>query len=124
MTAKIRRWTLTYFVLYMALGGVGLTFLPDIVLEIFHANDSYSDIMPRAVGIFMMGIAYLVFNILNNEDWKYYSAIIFISLFEVILLFWLYSKAPELLFIVFNGIALVGLIPSLFVYFFLSDEPE
>ena len=73
--------------------------------------------MPRMVGMFMCALGFLIYRILKNKDWKYYSATIYVRSGIVLFLFWLYYVSRDPMLIVVNGIVLIGLIPSIVVHF-------
>ncbi len=124
---KAKKITLTYLTTYLAIGGIGFALFPDQILKLFFSNGNYGDIMPRMVGMFMCALGFLIFRILKNEDWKYYSATIYVRSSIVLFLFWLYYKSDDPMLLVVNGIVLLGLIPSIFIHFgnkeYLSKTP-
>ena len=110
MTAK--RVLLIYLVTYLTAGGLGLAIAPDFALDLLQSNQDYGDVMPRVVGMFMVGLAGLVGMIVYHRDYKYYPYSVVIRTGIVLFLFWLYTFDQDPLFLVFNGIVLIGLIPS------------
>ena len=114
---KAKRLTLSYLTTYLAIGGIGLAFFPSQTLKLFFSNGDYGDVMPRIVGMFMCALSFLIFRIVKNEDWQYYPISIYVRSAIVLFLFWIYSRSCDPLFLVLNGIVLVGLIPSIIVHF-------
>lgn len=112
-----KKLTLTYVVTYLAIGGLGLAFFPQQILKLFLSNGDYSEVMPRMVGMFMLVLSYLIYRILRFEDWKYYPATLVARSGIVVFLIWMYFQSRDPFFLVVNGIVLLGLLPSMFVYF-------
>jgi uncharacterized protein YjeT (DUF2065 family) len=114
---KMRRWTLTYLVTYLVGAGLGFSFLPEFTMDALQSNGEYGDVMPRVVGMIMLGLGTLIFTILRNEDWKYYVVSIWVRTWIVAFLFYVYAISDDPMFLVINGVVLVGLIPSYVVHF-------
>ncbi len=114
---KARKLTLTYLTTYLAIGGIGFALFPYQTLKLFFSNGDYGDIMPRVAGMFMCALSFLIFRILRNKDWKYYTATIYVRSVIVPFLFWMYYKSNDPMLLVVNSIVLVGLIPSMIVHF-------
>ena len=113
---KAKKITLTYIVIYLAIGGLGFTFFPNQILELFLSNGNYGDIMPRIAGMFMCALSFLIFRIIRNEDWHYYSATIYVRSSIVLILSWLFYKSGDPMLLVLMGIVLIGLIPSVIIH--------
>ena len=113
---KAKKITLTYLITYLAIGGVGFTLFPNQILELFLSNGNYGEIMPRMVGMFMCALSFLIYRILKNEDWHYYSTTIYVRSFIVLILIWLYYKSSDPMLLVLMGIVLIGLIPSTIIH--------
>jgi hypothetical protein len=114
---KAKKITLTYLTTYLTIGGVGFALFPAQTLELFFSNGNYGEIMPRVVGMFMCALSFLIFRILRNEDWKYYSVTIYVRSGITLFLFWLFYISNDPMFLVINSIVLIGLIPSIVIYF-------
>ena len=113
---KAKKITLTYLVTYLAIGGLGFTLFPNQVLELFLSNGDYGDIMPRMTGMFMCALSFLIFRIIRNEDWYYYTATIYVRSAIVLILSWLFYKSSDPMLLILMGIVLIGLIPSIFIH--------
>ena len=110
----MKRITLSYLATYLLFGGLGLAFTPQLTLDLFQSNGDYGDIMPRLVGLFMIALSGLIGMFVYLRDYKYYPYSVFIRTFIVIFLFFLYARSDDPLFLVLNGIVLVGLVPSIY----------
>ncbi len=113
-----KKHTLYYLTFYLTAGGTGFSLFPSYALDLFFSTGDYGNIMPRVAGMFMIALAYLIFKIVRNEDWKYYSSTIFIRTIIVFFLSWLYFISDDPMFLILNGIVLIGLIPSIIIQYF------
>ncbi len=111
----IKKLTLWYLVTYLAVGGLGLAFMPGMALELFLSTGDYGDVMPRLVGMFMLVLSGLIAAITVNQDFKYYPVTLVARSFIVVFMGVLYSRTDDPLFLVLIGIVLVGLIPGFIV---------
>jgi len=114
---RAKKLTLTYLITYLAIGGLGFLLFPDQTLTLFLSDGIYGDIMPRITGMFMCALSFLIFRILKNEDWHYYSATIYVRSIIVFILIWLFYKSSDPMLLVVTGIVLIGLIPSIVIHF-------
>ena len=119
---KAKKITLTYLVTYLAIGGLGFTLFPKQVLALFLSTGEYGDIMPRMTGMFMCALSFLLFKIMRNGDWHYYSATIYVRSVIVLILVWLFFKSNDPMLLILTGIVLLGLIPSIVIH--LKNDPE
>jgi len=113
---KAQKITLTYLVTYLAIGAIGFLLIPDQILDLFLSTGSYGEIMPRIVGMFMCALSFLIYRILKNEDWHYYSATIYVRSAIVLILSLLYYKSKDPMLLILLGIVLIGLIPSIVIH--------
>ncbi len=115
--ADFRKWSLTYVVAYLTVGGLGFALAPDLTFDIFLSNGEYDTAGFRLTGMLMLGLAYLIWSILRREDWKYYPVSIVVRSAFVVFMLWLYVLEDDPMFLVIDAIVLVGLIPSLMFHF-------
>lgn len=113
----LKRITLTYLSAYLLLGGLGLALAPELALDLLQAEQDYGDVMPRVVGMFMVALGALIGLFVYNRDYTYYPYSIVARTGIVVFLFILYTIDQDPLFLVFNAIVLLGLLPSYFAYF-------
>ncbi len=114
---KAKKLTLTYLTTYLFIGGVGFAFFPAQILKLFLSTGEYGDIMPRVVGMFMCVLGFLIYRILKFEDWKYYVLTIYARSAIVAFLLWIYFISRDPMWLLLEGIVLIGLIPSVIVHF-------
>lgn len=114
----LRRATLTYLFSYLLVGGVGFTLAPELTMDLFQSNGDYGTAMPRVLGVLMAGLGVLIFNIVRNEDWHYYPVSIVVRSVIVVVLAFVWLDSDDPMWLIINGIVLVGLLPSIYVHFF------
>ncbi len=112
---QLKRLTMTYVASYLAVGGVGLLLLPDLALSLLLSNGDYGDVMPRVVGMFMLVLSGLIGSFIVRRDYTYYLYTIVARSGIVVTLSVLYLRSHDPLFLVLDGIVLVGLVPSVWV---------
>lgn len=120
----MKRLTLTYVATYLLIGGIGLALAPSLTLRILLSNGDYGDVMPRVTGMFMIGLSGVVAQFLFYRDYKYYPYSVVLRSFFVLFLFILYARSNDPLFLVLNGIVLIGLLPSIYTLIRERSRPE
>ena len=111
----LKRALLIYLAAYLFFGGLALALVPDTFLDLLQSNGEYGDIMPRVVGMFMVGLGGMIGLMVWWHDYTYYPYSVVIRTVFVIFLFVLYGMSDDPLFLVLNVIVLIGLVPSYFV---------
>jgi uncharacterized protein YjeT (DUF2065 family) len=109
-------------VTYLTIGGLGFLAFPRLARDLLLSNRQYEDVGFRLTGTMMLALAYLVWNIVHSEDWKYYRVSIYARTFIVAVLTALFFDTDDPMFLVLDVIVLAGLIPSAYVHF-LRDRP-
>jgi len=118
----LQRLTLVYLTGYLLAGGAALLVAPDRALRLLLSNGAYGDVMPRVVGIFMIGLGWMILQFVRARDHRYYGATIVVRSFIVVALTVLLFKTRDPLFLVLDGIVLLGLAPSMYAARRLSDK--
>ena len=117
-----RKLTLTYVVTYLTVGGLGFLVFPRLARDLLLSDSDYQDVGFRIAGTMMVALAYLIWNIVRFEDWKYYPHSIYVRTFIVIVLTALFFNTENPMFLVLDAIVLFGLIPSLYIHFFQDQS--
>ena len=113
----MKRYLLMYLASYLFFGGAGFAFMPELTLKMFMSNGEYGDIMPRVAGLFMVALSGLITMFVVRRDYSYYAYSVFARTAIVGFMVVLYLKSGDPLFLVFNAIVLVGLLPSIWLFF-------
>ena len=116
----MQRLTVIYLRTYLLLGGVGLLLAPEIAPRLLLSNGAYGDVMPRVAGMFMIVVSGFIGQFVKRSDYTYYGYTVLARSFIVIVFTALYWKTRDPLFLVLDGIVLLGLVPS--AYVFLTAE--
>ena len=114
---KLKKIAWIYLISYLAIGGVGFAFFPAETQQLFLSNVDYGDIMPRLVGAFMCLLSFLIFHMYKNRDWKYYPITIMARIPVVLFIFYLYYISCNPMFLMINGIVIVGLVMTITGYY-------
>ncbi len=113
----LRRLTLSYVVIYLAIGGAGFLLAPGLARDLLLSNRDYDDVGFRLTGLMMLGLAYLIATIIRNEDWHYYPVSIHVRSIIVVALLALYLDTDDPMFLVLTGIVLIGLLTSIWLHY-------
>ena len=112
---NLKRLTLSYLSAYLVGGGLGLAIAPDFALDLLQSDQDYGDVMPRVVGMFMVALGSFIGLMVYRGDYSYYRFSIVARTGIVAFLTLLYTIDQDPLFLVFDAIVLVGLLPSYYV---------
>ncbi len=118
----MKRWTLIYLAAYLGVGGIGLLFEPRVALSLLLSTGEYGDVMPRVVGMFMLVLSTIVYTFVRRRDYSYYLTTIVARIFIVATLAFLHRLSTDPLFLVLQGIVLLGLLPAIYVQCFRRAE--
>jgi len=88
--------SLFYLMGYLLLGGFGLLFFPNAMLNILYSNGEYSDMMVRLIGAFMIALGLVVSRTIQLRLVVLYSLtlVVRILLVSIIGSFYLIYKDP------------------------------
>jgi uncharacterized protein YjeT (DUF2065 family) len=104
------RLSLFYIAGYLFPTGLGLLFSPEFTLRLLLSNADYGDVIPRVVGMFLVGFGIIVVQLIRLLNETLYSTIIFVRLFFCICLVSFYFMNNDPLFLVMFGVVGLGLI--------------
>lgn len=100
--------SLYYLFTYLASGGLGLLFAPGLSLRLMASNTDYGDVLPRLVGMLMVGLAIIVAAIIRLRIEAFYPVTLLVRLFFVAGLAGLYAYSRDPFFLVILGIVALG----------------
>jgi len=107
------RWTrLSFFYLigYLSLGGVGLLFAPDLALRLLGATATYSPVLARFVGAFMVALAIVIAQIVRHRIEVLYPTTLLLRVVLIGTIIALYVESGDRLFLVLTGIVGLGML--------------
>ncbi len=113
--------SLGYVTGYLIMGGLMFLWVPQTALKIFQSSGQYDDIMIRAVGLMMLGLAIVVIQVIRlNLIKEFYPTTLMLRMFLTAGMIGLYFYAGDIMFLIISGIIVLGMIMT--VYFYLRDE--
>ena len=106
--------SLYYLVTYLILAGLALIAAPGFALKLLLSNGTYGDVMPRLLGVVLLALGIVIFQIVRLRLEALYSTTLVVrSIILVTLLgLYLYSQDPfflVLIAVVGLGVALTGI---------------
>jgi hypothetical protein len=119
----LQQLTFIYLSSYLLVGGLGLLVVPVLTLRLLLSNGSYGDVMPRLVGVFMLALGGVILQFVRARDYRYYRFTIIARIFIFVAMTAIYFKSRDPLFLVLDGIVLVGLLPSICVAVLMARSP-
>jgi hypothetical protein len=104
------RLSLWYVVAYLAVAGFSLLLMPNFALNLLLSNNaaSYGDIFPRFVGMTLIGLDILVFQIVRLSIRQLYSTTLIVRIFFLVVLALLFVLSKDPFFLVVFAIVAVG----------------
>ena len=105
--------TLWYPVFYLIPSGIMLAVAPNLALKLLFSNGSYGEVMPRLLGVILIGLGSLVVQVIRLRLTAMYRTIIGVRAFFLPcwLLLYFYSKDP--MFLSLFGVVGFGFLLSL-----------
>lgn len=112
------RLSLWYVVAYLAVAGLSLLLVPNFALNLLLSNNAaaYGDVMPRFVGMTLIGIDILVFQIVRLRIEQLYSTTLMVRIFFLVVLALLFVISKDPFFLVVFGIVVVGVALTGYAY--------
>ncbi|MEO6350368.1 MAG: hypothetical protein ABIP53_06930 [Candidatus Limnocylindrales bacterium] len=114
------RLSLYYVVAYLAVAGLSLLLVPNFALSLLLSNGSYGDVMPRFVGMTLIGLDILVFQIVRLEIKQLYPTTLVVRIFFLVVLAALFVLSGDPFFLVV--FAIVGLGVALTGYSYMRER--
>ncbi len=115
---RLTRLSLYYVVTYLAVAGVALLLVPQFALTLLLSNNAaaYGDIFPRFVGMTLIGLDILVFQIVRLRLEVLYSTTLAVRIFFVAVLTVLFVLSKDPFFLVVIAIIAVGVALTGYAY--------
>jgi peptidoglycan/LPS O-acetylase OafA/YrhL len=117
---SLTRLSLYYVVVYLAVAGFALLLVPQFALSLLLSNGAYGDVMPRFVGMALLGIDILVFQIVRLRIEQLYLTTLIVRLFFLVVLAGLFLLSSDPFFLVVFLIVIVGVVMT--GYSYLRDQ--
>jgi hypothetical protein len=115
---QLTRLSLYYVVAYLAVAGLSLLLMPNFALNLLLSNNAaaYGDVFPRFVGMTLIGLDILVFQIVRLRIEQLYSTTLAVRIFFIVVLVGLYLIAKDPFFLVVVGIIALGVAMTGYAY--------
>jgi hypothetical protein len=117
---SLTRLSLYYVIVYLAVAGFALLLMPNFALSLLLSNGSYGDVMPRFVGMTLLGLDILVFQIVRLRVEQLYLTTLIVRLFFLVVLLGLFLLSSDPFFLVVFLIVVVGVVMT--GYSYLRDQ--
>ena len=119
---KRTRLSLFYLAGYLWGGGLALMADPQLAAELLQSNAHYSDIMLRALGMFMIVLGIIIIQIIRLRIEQLYPATLVARVFICISLIVFFFMSSDPFFLVLLGIVGLGLLITGSSYFSEKDK--
>jgi len=115
---NLTRLSLYYVVAYLAVAGLALLLMPNFALGLLLSNDAsaYGDVFPRFVGMTLIGLDILVFQIVRLRLEQLYSTTLAVRIFFIVVLAGLYLLSKDPFFLVVVAIIALGVVMTGYSY--------
>ena len=115
---NLTRLSLYYVVTYLAVAGLALLLMPDFALNLLLSNNAgaYGDVFPRFVGMTLIGLDILVFQIVRLRLEQLYSTTLAVRIFFIAVLAGLFVLSNDPFFLVVVAIIAVGVVMTGYAY--------
>jgi uncharacterized protein YjeT (DUF2065 family) len=104
------RLSLYYLASYLWLGGIGLLLAPRLAANLLLSNTDYSAVMLQALGMFMIGLGFIVVQIIRQRIGALYPTTLIVRLFFCACLLYFFFATQNPLFLVLFGIVVLGVL--------------
>jgi len=115
---NLTRLSLYYVVAYLAVAGLSLLLLPNFALTLLLSNNAaaYGDVFPRFVGMTLIGLDILVFQIVRLRLEQLYATTLAVRIFFIVVLVGLFALSSDPFFLVVVGIIALGVAMTGYAY--------
>jgi hypothetical protein len=115
---QLTRLSLYYVVAYLAVAGLALLLMPNFALNLLLSNNAaaYGDVFPRFVGMTLIGLDILVFQIVRLRIEQLYATTLAVRIFFIVVLAGLFLIAKDPFFLVVVAIIALGVAMTGYAY--------
>ena len=115
---NLTRLSLYYVVTYLAVAGLALLVVPQFALTLLLSNNaaSYGEVFPRFVGMTLIGIDILVFQIVRLRIEQLYPTTLVVRIFFIAVLAVLFAISRDPFFLVVIAIIALGVAMTGYAY--------
>ncbi|MGZ3692502.1 MAG: hypothetical protein ACXVAX_13420 [Pseudobdellovibrio sp.] len=110
---KWTRYSFFYVISYLLGSGTALLLFPELALKLFLSNVNYEEAIVRMSGMFILGLAVLVTQIVRYRLTQMYPAIIGVRVFFCAVYLTLYKTSGNPFFLFVFGVVAFGVLLSL-----------
>jgi len=103
-------WSMYYLIGYLSLTGLAFLIAPDEALRLLGATGSYSDVMVRTVGSFMIALSILVTQATRHRLEPIIRTTVFVRLFFLACFTSFYVQTRDPLFVAVLGVVGLGVV--------------
>ena len=104
------RLSLFYLVSYLTFGGIGLLVAPRFAAALLGSTGDYPEVLLRAIGMFLLGLAMIVAQIIRKRIDALYPTTLLVRAFFCVCLVVFYGMSRDPLFLVLFGIVALGFV--------------
>lgn len=113
---KRTRFSLFYLAGYLIPSGLLLLFAPRFSLKLLFSNGEYGDVLPRLVGVLLIGLGILIVQIIRLRLDMLYTTVIGVRVFFCICFLVFYFLSQDPLFLVLLAVVGFGLVLTTLSY--------
>ena len=104
------RLSLFYLAGYLFPAGLGLLFAPALALRLFLSSGEYGNVLPRAVGLLLLGLGMITVQIIRHRADALYPTTVAVRTIFLAGFAWLYWMSHDPFFLVVFAIVAVGVL--------------
>ena len=104
------RLSLFYLIGYLVPSGLAFLLAPQLTLKLLYSNGAYGDVMPRLVGVFILTLGILAFQIVRLRVEALYTTLLGVRVGILAALLGLFVYSSDPLFIVLLGVVGLGVV--------------
>jgi hypothetical protein len=104
------RLSLFYVAAYLLIAGVGLAAAPDVALSLLGSTSEYGTVLPRALGVLLLGLALLVVQLIRHRADALYPTTLAVRAVFAVGFAWLYAISRDPFFVAVDAVIAVGMV--------------